>query len=153
MRLGEACLLVGHVDDARRLALRALKLSQERREQADEVWAPWLLPEIADRQEAPDWPDSERRYLEASARASALGMRLLVAHCNLGLGKLYRRTGQREQAREHPATASTAAFSAPRTRCTSTASAPIELTVVKGPSGVSRTEPPRLSRRLPNLRG
>ena len=87
MRLGEACLLVGHVDDARRLALRAPKLSQERREQADEAWAPWLLAEIADRQEAPNWPESERRYLEASARASALGMRLLVAHCNLGLGK------------------------------------------------------------------
>ena len=25
----------------------------------------------------------------------------LVAHCHLGLGKLYRRTGQREQAQEH----------------------------------------------------
>jgi hypothetical protein len=29
----------------------------------------------------------------------------LVAHCHLGLGKLYRRTGQREQAREHLTTA------------------------------------------------
>ena len=34
-------------------------------------------------------------------------MRLLVAHCHLGLGKLYRRTGQREQATEHPTTATT----------------------------------------------
>ena len=25
----------------------------------------------------------------------------LVAHCHLGLGKLYRRTGKREQAQEH----------------------------------------------------
>jgi hypothetical protein len=31
-------------------------------------------------------------------------MRPLVAHCHLGLGRLYRRTGQREQAREHLAT-------------------------------------------------
>jgi len=28
-------------------------------------------------------------------------MRPLVAHCQLGLGKLYRRTGKREQAQEH----------------------------------------------------
>jgi hypothetical protein len=32
-------------------------------------------------------------------------MRPLAAHCHLGLGKLYRRTGQREQAQEHLATA------------------------------------------------
>ena len=34
-----------------------------------------------------------------------LGMRPLVAHCHLGLGKLYRRSGQREQAQEHLTTA------------------------------------------------
>src|SRR5215475_8405732 len=32
-------------------------------------------------------------------------MRPLVAHCHLGLSKLYRRTGQREQAQEHLTTA------------------------------------------------
>jgi hypothetical protein len=31
----------------------------------------------------------------------------LVAHCHLGLGTLYRRTGKREQAQEHLATATT----------------------------------------------
>ena len=34
-------------------------------------------------------------------------MRPLVAHCHLGLGKLYRRTGSREQAHEHLTTATT----------------------------------------------
>jgi hypothetical protein len=34
-------------------------------------------------------------------------MRPLVAHCHLGLGKLYRRTGMREQAQEHLTTATT----------------------------------------------
>jgi hypothetical protein len=34
-------------------------------------------------------------------------MRPLVAHCHLGLGKLYRRTGKRAQAQEHLATATT----------------------------------------------
>ena len=32
-------------------------------------------------------------------------MRPLVAHCHLGLGKLYARTGKREQAQEHLRTA------------------------------------------------
>jgi len=31
----------------------------------------------------------------------------LVSHCHLGLGKLYRRTGNREQEREHLTTATT----------------------------------------------
>jgi hypothetical protein len=31
----------------------------------------------------------------------------LVAHCHLGLGKLYLRTAKREQAQEHLATATT----------------------------------------------
>ena len=34
-------------------------------------------------------------------------MRPLVAHCHLGLGKLYRRTGKRQEAQEHLATATT----------------------------------------------
>ena len=32
-------------------------------------------------------------------------MRPLVAHCHLGLGRLYRRTGKPEQAQEHLTTA------------------------------------------------
>jgi hypothetical protein len=31
----------------------------------------------------------------------------LIAHCHLGLGKLYRRTAKREQTHEHVATATT----------------------------------------------
>jgi tetratricopeptide (TPR) repeat protein len=49
----------------------------------------------------------ERHYVAALALAEDLGMRPLVAHCHLGLGKLYRRTGQREQANEHLTTATT----------------------------------------------
>ena len=51
--------------------------------------------------------DAEAYYREALALAGELGMRPLVAHCHLGLGKLYRRTGKREQAREHLTTATT----------------------------------------------
>jgi hypothetical protein len=34
-------------------------------------------------------------------------MRLVAAHCHLGLSKLYRRTDKREQAQEHLTTATT----------------------------------------------
>jgi hypothetical protein len=46
-------------------------------------------------------------YCEALRLGDQLGMRPLVAHCYLGLGKVYRRTGRREQAREHLTTATT----------------------------------------------
>ena len=49
----------------------------------------------------------EAHYRQALALAEPRGMRPLVAHCHLGLGKLYRRTGKREQAQEHLATATT----------------------------------------------
>src|SRR5262249_61718870 len=51
--------------------------------------------------------DAEGYYRDALVLAEPRGMRPLVAHCHLGLGKLYRRTGQREQAQEHLTTATT----------------------------------------------
>jgi Double zinc ribbon len=46
-------------------------------------------------------------YRKSPAVAEARGMRPLVANCHLGLGKLSRRTGQREQARHRLTTATT----------------------------------------------
>ena len=43
----------------------------------------------------------------ALALANELGMRSLVTHCHLGLGTLYRRTGDRMKAQEHLTTATT----------------------------------------------
>ena len=48
---------------------------------------------------------AEAHYRQALALAEPRGMRSLVAHCHLGLGKLYRRTGKCEQAQEHLTTA------------------------------------------------
>ena len=39
------------------------------------------------------------------AASTPRGMRPLVAHCHLGLGKLHRRIGKRDQAQEHFITA------------------------------------------------
>jgi hypothetical protein len=46
-------------------------------------------------------------YEEALTRASALGMRPLVAHCHLGLGKLHQSAGKEHEAKGHLATAAT----------------------------------------------
>jgi hypothetical protein len=50
-------------------------------------------------------PVGREYYREALALVGELGMRPLVAHCHLGLGKLSRRTPRRAQAQEHLATA------------------------------------------------
>ena len=64
----------------------------------------WVLGEIAARS-AP--AEAEGRYRSARALAEELGMQPLVAHCHLGLGKLYRRAGNGQQAQEHLTTAIT----------------------------------------------
>ena len=46
-------------------------------------------------------------YERAAALAREIGLRPLLAQCHLGLGRLYRRTGTRDQAQEHLATATT----------------------------------------------
>ena len=45
-------------------------------------------------------------YHAALALASELGMRPLVAHCHLGLGRLHRGAGKQAQATEHLGAAS-----------------------------------------------
>ena len=45
--------------------------------------------------------DAEGYYRQALALAEPRGMRPLVAHCHLGLAKMHRLSGKREQAHEH----------------------------------------------------
>ena len=66
-----------------------------------------LLGDIATHPDRFDAESGEVHYREALALAEPRGMRPLVAHCHLGLGKLYRRTGKREQAQEHLTIATT----------------------------------------------
>jgi tetratricopeptide (TPR) repeat protein len=104
-QLGEAYLSVGRIDDAGEAARQACELARKRSERGFEAWAMRLLGEIHARQDPPDAERAEAAYVEAMARAEELGMRPLLAHCHLGLGKLSQRTGKREQAREHLITA------------------------------------------------
>jgi tetratricopeptide (TPR) repeat protein len=103
--LGRACLLLGRLDDARRLADRAVESSPGLPGFA--AHALHLLGDIATQPDRFDAESGEAYYRQALALAEPRGMRPLVAHCHLGLGKLYRRTGKREQDREHLTTAAT----------------------------------------------
>ena len=105
--LGEVHLLAGRAEEADRFAERALTKSHEHRQRGDEALALRLAGEIASRRESPDVGEAESRYHEGLALAAELSMRPLIAHCHLGLGKLFRRTAKREQAREHLFTATT----------------------------------------------
>jgi tetratricopeptide (TPR) repeat protein len=100
--LGEACLLSGNIDEARLQATTALEAAQALHQRGDEAAARWLLGLTT-----PSLVEAELFLGEALALGSELAMRPLVAHCHLGLGKLYRRTGKREQAQEHLTIATT----------------------------------------------
>jgi tetratricopeptide (TPR) repeat protein len=101
---GTTCLSAGRIDEAASHAREALALTRRLGARASEAHSLCLAAEVA---LTADAEDAESSYRQALALAGELGMRPLVAHCHLGLGKLYRRTNKREQAQEHLATATT----------------------------------------------
>jgi DNA-binding NtrC family response regulator/tetratricopeptide (TPR) repeat protein len=103
--LAEAYILADRLEDALEFAGRALTFARQGGHRGYEAWALRLLGDVTGRRDPPDL--AEGHYRDALALAEELGMRPLVAHCHLGLGKLFGRTGTREQAREHVATATT----------------------------------------------
>jgi tetratricopeptide (TPR) repeat protein len=107
VQLAEAYLLADQIEDARACADRAVMLARGRGERGYEVYALRLVGEIASRCDPPNVEQAEGHYRQAMALAEELGMRPLVGHCHLGLGKLHRRTGDLVRAREHLTTAAT----------------------------------------------
>jgi class 3 adenylate cyclase/tetratricopeptide (TPR) repeat protein len=103
--LSEALLLVGRVDEASTLAGRLLEISRTHSGHGYQAHAHRLIADIPTRGDRCGVDEATAHYREALALTGELGMRPLIAHCHLGLGKLYRRTGQREQAQEHLTTA------------------------------------------------
>ena len=105
--LGEGYLLAGQIEDSRVAAEEALTFSRKRRERGFEAWAVRLLGMIAAGSDPPDAETAEVHYRAALALANELEMRPLVAHCHLGLGKLYCHTQDNANAQEHLTTAAT----------------------------------------------
>jgi hypothetical protein len=105
--LGEAHLLAGRRDDAVAAARGALDLAHRQKERGNEAWVLRLLGDIAAHADPPDLQSAEGHYTHALARANELGMRPLAGHCHLGLGKLYRHTGNLAKAAKHLTIATT----------------------------------------------
>jgi tetratricopeptide (TPR) repeat protein len=103
--VSHACLLLGWVDEARRLGACAVESS--RRQPGSTAHALHLLGDIATHPERFDVERGAAHYRQALVLAQAHSMRPLVAHCYLGLGKLYHRIGETEHARENFTTATT----------------------------------------------
>jgi tetratricopeptide (TPR) repeat protein len=101
LRLSEAYLLAGREADASAAAQRALGLARHHKERGHEAYALRLLGGIVAREDPLDIGKAEDHYRQALALAEKLGMRPLVAHCHVGLGKLYWRSGNLLQAKEH----------------------------------------------------
>jgi tetratricopeptide (TPR) repeat protein len=97
--LSEALLLVGRADEASALATRLLDLSRTHPGRGYQAHAYRLLGDVARRRDPLDITLVEAHYRQALTLADELGMRPLQAHCHRGLGTLYTRTGQHEQAR------------------------------------------------------
>jgi predicted ATPase/class 3 adenylate cyclase len=85
-------------EDAHVLAVSALTLARDHKERGHEAWILRLLGDIAARRDPPEIGPAETHYQQALALAEELGMRPIQAHCHLGLGTLYARGDQREQA-------------------------------------------------------
>jgi tetratricopeptide (TPR) repeat protein len=101
----EAHLRSGELERAAAAAERAAQLTSESRQDAYHAWALWMLGEVAAHPAHLRTELADARYREAIRLATELGMRPLVAHCHLGLGKLYRRTDTREHAQARLTTA------------------------------------------------
>lgn len=103
--LGHSALLLGRLDAAQRLADSAAKFSG--RNPGSLAYVHHLRGDIATRPDCFDAGLGETHYRAAMALAEPRGMRPLVAHCHLGLGKLRQRTGDRQQRHGHLTTAVT----------------------------------------------
>ena len=104
-QLAQGYLLIGKLEEAASLAVRALDFSRRHAERGNEARALYVLGEIASYDDSLNVDRAAAQYQQAMALAEELRMRPLLAHCQAGLGKLYRRTGNYEKATTHLANA------------------------------------------------
>jgi class 3 adenylate cyclase/tetratricopeptide (TPR) repeat protein len=105
--LGEAHLLAGRMEEAVKVAVQALSRCRDCGEKGNMAWTMRLLGEIEAHRDPPEAEKANECYRNAIAIAEELRMRPLIAHCHLGLGKLYKRTEKQDKAQEHLTVATT----------------------------------------------
>jgi class 3 adenylate cyclase/tetratricopeptide (TPR) repeat protein len=97
--IARACLLLGRIDQARRLADHSLESSQ--RQPGFAAHAQCMLGDLAVQTDQFDAERATAHYTKALALGESRGMRPVIAHCHLGLGRLHRRSGNSERAHQH----------------------------------------------------
>ena len=101
-RAGKAYHAAGRIDETTNCAQEVLALRRQLGIRGMDAQALSLTADVAAANGA---ENAEGYYREALALAEPRGMRPHVAHCHFGLGKLYCRRGDREQAQENLTTA------------------------------------------------
>jgi tetratricopeptide (TPR) repeat protein len=89
---GQANVIAGRLEEAERLAQRALELSEESNEEGHHAWTLKLLGDIAASQRSPE-SQVELYYREALALSDKLEMIPLQGHAYLALGQFHSRSG------------------------------------------------------------
>jgi tetratricopeptide (TPR) repeat protein len=97
-RLAECYLYTGRRVEAEQPARQALALAREQCQQLGEALSLRTLGMIAARALPPDTEIAQSALGQARDLAAARGMRPFVAQCQLELGKLYQRIGERAPA-------------------------------------------------------
>jgi class 3 adenylate cyclase/tetratricopeptide (TPR) repeat protein len=97
-QLSEACRLAGRGEEAWQHARQALDLARQQKARGDEAFALHQLGVVQAHADPPGAAQAEASYQQALTLAEALGMRPLQAHCHFGLGTLYIKMDQREEA-------------------------------------------------------
>jgi class 3 adenylate cyclase/tetratricopeptide (TPR) repeat protein len=98
--LSEAALLAGDPGKALAFATQAVERTRSHGERSTEAYACWLLATIQSTH-ALDLELAAGMFKSATTIASKLGLRPLLAHCQLGLGDLYLRLGLPTDASAH----------------------------------------------------
>jgi len=98
-QLIQGFLLIGNRQEAALLASRALESSRRHSQRSREALALYVQGEIASAANPVAFEDAEGSFRGANIISDELKMRPLLAHCHVGLGKLYRRTGDYEKAK------------------------------------------------------
>jgi class 3 adenylate cyclase/tetratricopeptide (TPR) repeat protein len=103
--LSEAYLRLGRLDEALVLAVRGLEVCRAQAQRGEQSWALRLLGDIHAHRQPPEVELAETSYRETLSLADTLSIRPLQAHCHHGLGTLYARSCERQQARMELSTA------------------------------------------------
>jgi DNA-binding SARP family transcriptional activator len=98
---GECLFALGRTEEGSALADDALDQARQLGERGHEARALVFLATVEARRAGVDSSRASALYDQAMALAEELGMRPLVARCQLGVGSLWLRAGRRARAREH----------------------------------------------------